>query len=179
MVIRPERPGDAEAIHAVHAAAFPGPDEARLVDALRAAGRLSLSLVAEADDGHVIGHVAFSPVSVDGASDGLGLAPLAVAPARQRRGVGHLLVTEGLAAAERAGAGFVVVLGDPDYYGRFGFNPAGDWGLSDEYGGGPAFQVLELRPGAVPRGAGLVRYAPEFGLFGEPDPEQRADGPRI
>ena len=59
-----------------------------------------------------------------------------------------------------------VVLGEPAYYGRFGFTVASSWGLWDQYGGGPAFQVLELRPGGVPRGAGLVQYAEEFALLG-------------
>jgi putative acetyltransferase len=74
------------------------------------------------------------------------------------------LVKEGLAAAARCGADFVVVLGDPRYYGRFGFGPAGARGLADEFRGGDAFQVIELRPGALPPGVGLVRYAPEFSL---------------
>ncbi len=165
-VIRPERPGDAAAIHAVHAAAFPTAAEALLVEALRAAGRLAVSLVAERD-GAVIGHVAFSPVTVDGAADGLGLAPLAVLPARQRQGVGGRLVAAGLTAAANAGAGFVVVLGEPHYYARFGFGPAVVWGLSDDYGGGAAFQVVELRAGAIPRGAGRVAYCDEFQLLGE------------
>jgi putative acetyltransferase len=63
---------------------------------------------------------------------------------------------------EEAGCGFVVVLGDPAYYRRFGFRPARSFGLSDEYGGGDAFQALELREGAIPPGGGVVRYAPEF-----------------
>jgi putative acetyltransferase len=62
----------------------------------------------------------------------------------------------------------VVVLGGPAYYRRFGFTAAAGWGLADEYGGGDAFQVLEIRAGAIPRGAGLVRYAPEFAALGGP-----------
>jgi len=162
ITVRPERPDDAPAIRRVHEAAFPTTLEGRLVDALRDAGRLTVSLVAERDR-EVVGHVAFSPVTLDGApgvTDGVGLAPVAVLPAHQRRGVGAQLVREGLAAC--AAAGFVVVLGDPAYYGRFGFAPASRWGLRDEYGGGEAFQALELRSGGIPAGAGLVRYAPEF-----------------
>ena len=158
VLIQPERGGDEPAITAVHAAAFGSAAEARLVEALRAAARLSISLVGE-KDGRIVGHVAFSPVSVAGANDGLGLAPMAVLPAFQRQGIGRQLIAEGI-----AGAGFIVVLGEPAYYGRFGFGPAADFGLSDEYGSGAAFQVLELRPGAIPRGAGLVRYAPEFAM---------------
>lgn len=159
--IRPECPGDAAAIHAIHAASFPTTDEARLVDALRAAGRLCVSLVA-VERAQIVGHVAFSPVSVPGTTDGVGLAPVAVLPGYRRRGVAAQLVREGLAACQRAGYGFVVVLGEPGYYRRFGFAPATRWGLHDEYGGGDAFQALELRPGAVPPCGGLARYAEEF-----------------
>jgi putative acetyltransferase len=158
VVVRPERPGDTAGVHAVHVAAFTTDAEARLVAALRAAGRLRVSLVACAG-GRVIGHVAYSPLDRQG---GLGLAPLAVLPAWQRRGVGGVLARAGLEAARAAGAGFVVVLGSPAYYGRFGFGPASRHGLRDAYGGGDAFQVLELQPGALPAGAGLVAYAPEF-----------------
>lgn len=173
VVIRPEQAGDVATIHAVHASAFPTDDEARLVDALRAAGRLSITLVAD-DGGRLVGHVAFSPVSLAGRPDGLGLAPLAVIPDRQRQGIGARLVREGLAVADAGGAPFVVVLGHPAYYPRFGFRRAAAVGLSNEYGADEAFMVLELRPGSLPAGGGLVRYGPEFtasGRSNEP-PEQ-------
>ena len=163
MIVRPERRGDIDAIRAVHDAAFGGQNEGRLVDALRAAGKLVVSLVAERD-GEVVGHIGFSPVTSAAAARGFGLAPLAVRPDAQRLGVGGMLVVEGLAAAARSGCEFVVVLGDPRYYGRFGFRPAAPRGLADEFGGGDAFQVIELRTGAIPQGVGLVRYAPEFSL---------------
>jgi len=152
------------------AAAFPTDAEARLVAALRSAGRLAVSLVAEVD-GPIVGHVAFSPVDVPASRTGEGpvaegLAPLSVAAAFRRRGIGAALVAAGLDACRAAGAGFVVVLGDPRYYGRFGFGPARAVGLADEYAGGDAFQVLELRPGSVPPAGGTVRYAPEFSIFG-------------
>ncbi len=161
MNVRPEPHADHGAIHAVHTASFATLGEARLVDALRAAGRLCVSLVAE-EQHEVVGQVAFSPVSVLGATDGVGLAPVAVLPAFRRRGIAEQLIREGLAACKRLGQGFVVVLGDPSYYRRFGFMPAGGWGLRDEYGGGDAFQVLEVRRGAIPAGGGIVHYAPEF-----------------
>jgi len=167
VLVRPETSADAEDIRTVLETSFPTPDEARLVEALRVAGRLVVSLVAESG-GAVVGHVAFSPVSA-GSSTGAGLAPVAVIPAYRRRGVAARLVRDGLAACGLAGFGFVVVLGEPKYYSRFGFRPAAEWGLFDEYGGGPAFQVLELRPGSIPVGAGLVRYASEFAsLAGKP-----------
>lgn len=166
VTIRPEQPADEDVIRDVLMSAFPTSAEADLVDALRAAEKLSASLVA-VSAGRMMGHVAFSPVIVAGATDGLGLAPVAVRPADQRRGIGGRLIVEGLAACGRNGAGFVVLLGDPAYYRRFGFATAADWGLRDEYGGGPAFQAIELRAGAIPRGAGLVRYAAEFAIGAE------------
>lgn len=163
--IRPERPGDAAAIHSVHAASFPTDLEARLVDLLRESGRLSISLVAEIG-GEVVGHVAFSPVTVANGVVGLGLAPVAVTKPHRKQGIAAKLVRAGLEACRAVGVGWVVVLGDPAYYSRFGFMPATNYGLVDEYGGGPAFQVIEVVPGALPVGAGLVRYAPEFSAVG-------------
>src|SRR5262245_51249708 len=108
MVIRPEEPRDRRAIHAVEAAAFPSPAEAELVDTLRQAGATPLvSLVAD-DGGDIVGHILFSPVTLDGYPRLMGLGPMAVAPARQRRGVGSTLVREGLAACARAGMAGVV-----------------------------------------------------------------------
>jgi putative acetyltransferase len=165
MVIRPEQPGDATAIYAVHAASFPSAEEARLVDLLRGAGRLTVSLVAEIG-GVVIGHIAFSPVTTASGAMGAGLAPLAVAEPRRRQGVAAELVRAGLEACRAAGFGWAVVLGEPAYYGRFGFRAASEFGLSDEYGGGSAFQAIELVPGALPTGAGLVQYTAEFASLG-------------
>jgi putative acetyltransferase len=167
VLIRPEQPGDVAAVHAVHAAAFPTDEEARIVDALRGADQLSISLVAE-DGGRVVGHIAFSPVTLTGATRGLGLAPVAVVPEYQRRGIGGQLIREGLAAAARSGAAFVVVLGHPDYYPRFGFRRAGPLGLDNEYGADEAFMVLELQPGSLPAGGGLVRYRAEFAACSRP-----------
>lgn len=160
--LRPEDAADREAIRTVHTKSFPTADEANLVDALRAAGHLTISLVAE-EHGEVVGHVAFSPVTV-GDVEGIGLAPVAVLPAFRRRGIADQLIRAGLSRCE--GWGFVVVLGDPAYYRRFGFEPAARWKLRDEYGGGDASQAMELRAGAIPDGGGLVRYAPEFAALG-------------
>jgi putative acetyltransferase len=163
VTIRPEDADDAAAIYAVHCAAFPTDDEARLVDALRAAGHATISLVAELET-QLVGHVLFSPVSVVGATgrlNGLGLAPVAVLPAHQRRGIGSDLIREGLAACRDAGYGYVVLVGHPEYYPRFGFRPASQVGLGNEYGADDAFMVLELIPGGLPP-AGLVQYGPEF-----------------
>jgi putative acetyltransferase len=157
-------PADRQAIFAVHAAAFPTDAEARLVDALRAAGKARVSLVAEVG-GAIAGHVLFSPVAVEISADGwpgAGLAPLAVRPTLQRRGIGGLLVESGLEACRRAGFGFVVVLGEPRYYGRFGFRRARDLDLRSEYGADEEFMARELCAGGLAGVTGLVRYAPEF-----------------
>jgi putative acetyltransferase len=160
-IVRTEEALDTRDIDAVLRASFPTDGEANLVDALRAAGRLSISLVAVAED-RVVGHVAFSPVTTDKGAIGLGLAPLAVTEEYRRQGIGAHLVRTGILACKTADYGWCVVLGDPDYYGRFGFDPASKFGLSDEFGGGPHFQAIELVGGQLPNGAGVVRYAPEF-----------------
>lgn len=160
-IIRLEDACDTPAIREIHVASFPSDAEARLVELLRDSGHLTVSLVANLD-GKVVGHVAFSPVSTFGSAAGVGLAPLAVLPAFRRKGIGGDLVTCGLRACASLGYGWAVVLGDPRYYSRFGFVGAAALGLVDEYGGGDAFQVIELVDGRMPAGAGLVRYGPEF-----------------
>ena len=171
MTLRSEQPADGAVIHRVVAAAFPTDAEARLVDRLRAADRLRISLVAASPPaGPIIGHIAFSPVSVDGSpatAGALGLAPVAVDPDHQRQGIGSALIRAGLDACRAIGCPFVVVLGDPAYYRRFGFTTAADVRLSNEYGAHEEFMVLEIQPGSLPEPGGLVRYAPEFGVFAE------------
>jgi putative acetyltransferase len=164
MLVRKERPTDLDAIRALVTASFPSPAEAALIDALRSAGTLSLSLVA-VDENEVIGHVGFSPVTIDGVTRGLGLAPVAVREDRRRRGVGERLVRDGLGLCRNLAVGLVVVLGDPRYYARFGFEAARRLELRDEYQAGDGFQAVELIPGAIPPGGGLVRYCSEFGIL--------------
>jgi putative acetyltransferase len=144
--IRPESDLDRRAIHNVHVSAFPTDAEAGLVDALRANGKATVSLVAETE-GKVVGHVMFSPVSVESFSRcalGAGLAPLAVLPEYQRRGIGAKLVGSGIEICRAIEFGFVVVLGTPSYYRRFGFQRALSDGLENEYGVDDEFMVLEL-----------------------------------
>lgn len=167
MQIRPEAAGDRPAIASLTTLAFGRPAEARLVDALRAAGRATVSLVAEADDREVIGHILFSPVRLEPAPEAmpcwLGLAPMAVLPARQRAGIGSALVRAGLDAARAAGATAVVVLGHPAYYPRFGFAPASRVGLRCVYDApDEAFMAVALVAGGFGGHRGLVRYAPEL-----------------
>jgi putative acetyltransferase len=165
VVVRPESLNDTEAIQNVLRSCFPTDGESRLVELLRDAGRLSVSVVAELD-GAIVGHGSFSPVTVQrpAAKSGAGLAPLAVLAGHRQHGIGAELVRVGLEVCRAAGFGWCVVLGEPAYYARFGFRPATEFGLSDEYGGGAAFQALEFYDGALPRGAGLVRYASEFAV---------------
>jgi putative acetyltransferase len=164
VAVRFERDDDVSAIHRLHASSFPTDAEARLVDSLRKSMRLTVSLVAEAD-GLIVGHVAFSPVAAATRAVGVGLAPVAVAPSHRRRGIAAQLIEAGLRECRSLGIGWAVVLGKPTYYERFGYRPASAFGLSDEYKGGPAFQVVELLSGGLPSGAGRVKYSPEFDLL--------------
>lgn len=169
MEIRAEGKQDQAAIHRLNVAAFPGPEEAELVDRLRRVARPFLSLVALEEDG-VVGHILFTPVTLEN-SDGLtlmGLAPMAVAPERQRQGIGSALVVAGLQRCRELGAGAVVVLGHPDYYPRFGFRPAVEFGLHSEYQvPNEAFMALELEPAYLDGVDGLVRYHEEFAALPE------------
>jgi putative acetyltransferase len=135
------------------------------VDALRAAGALTLSLVAEAD-GEIVGHIAFSPVVVSSsrrATQGVGLGPMAVAPARQRQGIGGRLIEDGLRRLKGAGHRFCVVLGHAEYYPRHGFTRASDLGIRWERPvPDDVFFVRELAPEGLEGVSGTVRYRPEF-----------------
>ena len=166
MVVRPERTEDHESVRRVNELAFEQPDEADLVDALRANARPYISLVAVADE-QVVGHIFFSPVSVESESSvftAMGLAPMAVLPEYQNQEIGSRLVREGLKECQRLGHGIVVVLGHANYYPRFGFTPASLKGLRSEYDvPDEVFMVLESVPGALEGRRGLVKYHPEFG----------------
>lgn len=164
-LIRSELPTDCDAVRGLHDLAFGQPQEGRLVDALRASSAKRISLVAVAA-GTVVGHIYFSPVTIEASSspiEGMGLAPLAVLPDLQRQGIGAELVRRGLAGCRRLEQAFVVVLGHPAHYPRFGFVPAATMNLSCEYPVPPeAFMAIELQPGALAGCRGLVRYRPEF-----------------
>ncbi|KAA3503886.1 N-acetyltransferase [Rhizobium rhizogenes] len=162
MIIRPEQQGDEEAIARVTEDAFRNVDhsdktEHLIVERLRKAGALTVSLVAEDSEG-IVGHIGFSPVTLTSGETGwFCLAPLSVTPDRQGQGVGSRLAREGLAALERLNAAGCVVAGDPDYYGRFGFRPVKGLsaeGIPDEY-----FTVLRLHGGTP---SGIVGFHPGF-----------------
>jgi putative acetyltransferase len=141
IAVREERAEDRAAVRRVEEAAFGRPDEADIVDALRDDPAWALSLVAEVD-GELVGHLLFSR-----GDRAMTLGPLAVAPAHQRSGVGTALMREGLARISEP----VVLLGHPDYYTRFGFRPAAQLGITNQWGvEDPAWMVRgELAPGEV------------------------------
>lgn len=163
LTIRPERPSDSYAVRRVHDLAFGRPDEYQVVEALRTNGGATLSLVAEID-GEIVGHIMFSPVTIDRQHPAVGLGPMAVLPEQQRTGIGSRLVREGLDALREAGHDAVVVLGH-QYYPRFGFVPASRfrirWERPCPHQG---FMALELKPGALGDRAGVVRYRAEFDM---------------
>lgn len=163
--LRPEEPGDAPAIAEVLKAAFGAPAEASLVASLREAGALTLSLVA-LDGDRIVGHVALSPVAVGGTAAGhrwLGLAPLAVHPDHQHRGIGAELVGAALAMAAARQAAVVFVLGRPDYYDRLGFETAAALGWRCVYEvPEAAFRVHRLGDAGRQPPAGTVTYHAAF-----------------
>jgi putative acetyltransferase len=164
MVIRPEATADDATVEEVNQLAFGGEDEALLVAALRAGGYARVSLVAE-EDGQVVGHILFSDLSIvtpGGVAPALALAPMAVVPSHQRRGIGSALVREGLRTCRDAGHRIVIVLGHPKFYPRFGFSAKMAERLSSPYSG-PAFMAAELVPNALQGVAGEVVYPPPFG----------------
>ena len=163
MDIRLERSGEEQAISKLITEAFASAEhsdgtEAQIVDRLRNAGALTLSLVAE-DAGAIVGYAAFSPVTIDARPAGwFGLGTIAVSPARQRKGIGDRLISHGLEMLISYGSAGCVVLGEPEYYGRFGFKA--DRRLT--YPGPPPeyFQALAFG-GGMP--SGIVAYHPAFG----------------
>jgi putative acetyltransferase len=164
MRIRAEEQRDWAAVHAVHVSAFETPAEADLVDALRDQAQPLVSLIAE-DNGAIVGHIMFSPVSLSGHSALriMGLAPMAVAPEHQRKGIGSALVCAGLEQCKQLGFGAVVVLGHPAYYPRFGFLLSAGFGIGCEYEvPEEAFMVVELQAGFLDGASGTVKYHAAF-----------------
>jgi putative acetyltransferase len=164
--IREEREEDREAIRRVNEQAFGQPAEANIVDALRSNCPGLLSLVALAG-GRVAGHILFSPVVIQSAEctiTGMGLAPMAVLPERQRQGTGSELVRTGIARLRYRRCPFVAVLGHAQYYPRFGFERASLHAIRSQWDGIPdeAFMVLILDRAAMTGVSGVARFRSEF-----------------
>lgn len=157
--IRAEAPTDRDGIRAVLCASFGGDGEAQLVDALRGEGAVILSLIAE-EDAHVVGHVLYSRLTLDPPYPGvLSLAPVAVAPARQKQGIGSRLIEEAHRMLVARGEKIVFVLGEPAYYRRFGFSAAAAKPFNTPYDG-EFMQALILAPNALK--SGVVSYPAAF-----------------
>ena len=164
LTIRRETATDVSDIRTVVSAAFGRASEADLVDALRRADALTLAAVAIAGS-RMVGHVAFSPVTIGGRHPALALAPVAVTPDCQRQGVGSSLIRWSLEQCRQLGHGVIIVLGEPAYYSRFGFAPASEFGIECPFSIPlAAFMALELSQGAASGLRGMVGYRPEFDL---------------
>jgi putative acetyltransferase len=162
-VIRPAEPGDTAGIRAVHEAAFPTPMEADLVEALTREGDTAVSLVA-VRQGEIVGHVLLSRMTVTGEGRGLralGLGPVGVLPGFQGGGIGKGLIEAALGIARATGEEMVFVLGEPDYYARFGFSAEAAAPFASPYAG-PYFMARAFGPGFVAPGRGEAAYARAF-----------------
>ncbi len=163
MTIRPEQAGDEAAIHALQRAAFgTSTIEAEIVDKLRAAGDLVISLVA-ADGDAIVGHVALSKAKVE-EHEALGLGPIGVLPERQDEGIGAALMEAAIAEARTTHYALIALLGHPAYYPRFGFRPAEPtYGITSAYDAPPKAWMALALPAYTPAVRGRFRYAPAFG----------------
>jgi len=168
IAIRSEIPLDLPAIRKINELAFGQAAEAILVDSLREHCRDILSLLA-IDDNEPVGHILFSPATIESEADtirGMALAPMAVLPGRQREGIGSALVREGLERLNHSSCPFIIVLGHPGFYPRFGFEPASHYGVTCQWDGVPdeAFMLAILDYDPMEGIAGKVQYRPEFDL---------------
>lgn len=167
MKIREEVPADRDAIFAINEAAFGADAEAKLVNQLRVRASFFKSLVADEDE-KLVGHIAFSMMEMHACWTelALGLAPLAVHPTYQRRGIGSKLVIAGIEACKGLHAAAIFVFGETDYYSRFGFKPAIHFRiLLGADGPNDHFMALELKPNALVGAQGRVKYHPAFDEF--------------
>ena len=162
--IRKEEPQDRDAVYRLNLAAFDNGPEATVVDKLRISCEDYLAFVAVADD-TVVGHILFTPAMVEGCTvAGMGLAPMAVLPSHQREGIGSQLVRHGLEHLRESACPFVIVLGHPEYYPRFGFELASKYQLFSQWEGVPdeAFMVVVFDGAVLPKAGGKARYRGEF-----------------
>jgi putative acetyltransferase len=167
LIIDEESVNDRAGVQSVNVAAFDRHKEADVVDQLRESCPESISLVAKIDE-KIIGHVFFTPVRLiqdqDWSIEGMGLAPLAVLPEYQNQGVGTELSKQGLRKVENAGYPFAIVLGDPSYYHRFGFERASDYGIRSSFEDVPddAFMIKIFNPEVMAGAQGVVYYQEAF-----------------
>jgi len=160
--IREERPDDIAAVREVNRRAFEQEQESNIVDALRTNGGVLLSLVATLDD-RVVGHIMYSPVSVSDMRSGVALGPMAVLPEHQRQGIGTRLIEAGNRKIKDAGYSFIIVVGHPEYYPRFGFRPASEYGIKCEWEvPDDVFMVLILDQAKMQGLSGVAKYRHEF-----------------
>ena len=164
--IREEIPQDIDTIRAINEQAFGQPQEANIVDKLRANCDGLLFLVALKDE-KIIGHILFNPVTIEGhhgIPKGMGLAPMAVLPEFQRHGVGSELVQAGIEILGKSKCPFIIVLGHPEYYPRFGFERASLYGIKSQWEGvpDPAFMILWLDRTMTNYVSGVAKYRDEF-----------------
>jgi putative acetyltransferase len=165
VTVRPEFAADRLAVRRVNVLAFGTPEEADVVEALHRDGLVLTSIVAE-EAGVVVGHILFSRMWVDsaaGAIDAVCLAPMAVVASHQRRGIGSALVRQGIVEMQARGERVMIVVGHPEYYPRFGFEPARRHGITSPFPDA-AFMVRELREGGLEGVAGAARYPAAFGI---------------
>ncbi len=163
--VRSERPEDRSAIRLVNEDAFGQPDEADLVKGLRLNGAVLLSLIAEVEQ-RIVGHILFTRMWIEtsnGSVSAVALAPMAVLPEYQRRGIGQRLVRQGLNLLRCRGERIVIIVRHPDYYPRFGFSSEMTRSLDSPFPP-EAFMAVELSPGALDGIRGRVRYPEAFGL---------------
>ena len=165
LTIRLETPEDVESIRYVNEQAFGQENESKLIEKLRNRGVLTISLVA-IQDGEIVGHIAFSPVVIESGLSSFGaiaLAPMAVLPAYQHRGIGSQMVRAGLEECRSRGHEIILVLGHPDYYPRFGFVPSKPKGIDCEFKvPEEAWMILEMCEGTLVGRSGVVKFQPEF-----------------
>ncbi len=168
VIIRAENTEDSEehsVIHSINKAAFGSQDEADLVDKLRTEGVVLISLVAEIQE-RIVGHILFSRMSIEttgGSVPAAALAPMAVLPEHQRRGIGGRLIRHGLNLLRERGEQIVIVVGHPNYYPRFGFASEKARSLESPFPQ-DAFMAMELSPGALEGVRGRVRYPAAFSI---------------
>lgn len=169
IIVRQEMPTDYPSVYNINIAAFKGNEEAKLVDRLRSSNSFipELSRVAIVD-GTIVGYILFTKINIVGKDcneDSLALAPVAVRPDWQRRGIGSKLIREGLELATQMNYKSVVVLGHADYYPRFGFIPTNKWGIKPPFEiAAQLFMGLELQKNAFANLEGTVIYSKEFNI---------------